>query len=62
MSRISGHGGEIERIETYGRWRYSETMPTLFGVGTLPLLQWLLVPFIEVTSFRFIAARRQFRR
>src|SRR5436305_7588538 len=24
-----------------GRWRYGETMATLFGIGVLPLLQWL---------------------
>ena len=25
-----------------GRWRYDARMPTLFGVGVLPLLQWLV--------------------
>jgi hypothetical protein len=35
-----------------GRWRYDETMPTLFGIGALPLLQWLVLPIIEVWIFR----------
>ena len=41
-------------------WRYDETMPTLFGIGALPLLQWLLLPLIEVMLFR-VTARGQYR-
>ena len=40
-----------------GRWRYDETMATLFGIGMLPLLQWLLLPMIDVWLFRLIARR-----
>lgn len=44
-----------------GRWRYDETMPTLFGIGVLPLLQWLLLPIAEVSLFRLIAQRESSR-
>ena len=35
-----------------GRWRYDERMPTLFGLGVLPLLQWLFLPAVEILLFR----------
>ena len=38
-----------------GMWRYDETMPAVFGIGALPLLQWLLLPVVEVLLFRFMA-------
>jgi hypothetical protein len=34
------------------RWRYGDRMPTIFGVGTLPLLQWVLIPLVSVLLFR----------
>jgi hypothetical protein len=34
------------------RWSYADTMPTLFGVGVLPILQWLLLPLSEIGMFR----------
>ena len=37
-----------------GRWRYTPQMPTLFGIGLLPLLQWITLPLIELWVFRFI--------
>ncbi|HVT02590.1 MAG TPA: hypothetical protein VHL58_04340 [Thermoanaerobaculia bacterium] len=40
-----------------GMWRYDDTMPILFGIGALPLLQWLLLPLIEVMLFRLIDKR-----
>lgn len=36
------------------RWSYSDDMPLIFGVGALPLLQWILIPFLAVLVFRFI--------
>ncbi|HEX9458430.1 MAG TPA: hypothetical protein VGA84_04760 [Thermoanaerobaculia bacterium] len=39
------------------RWSYDETMPTLFGIGVLPLLQWLLLPIAEMWLFRLIFRR-----
>src|SRR5438128_10093250 len=47
---------EVFALST-GRWRYAETMPTLFGIGVLPLLQWLLLPAAEVCLFRAIFRR-----
>jgi len=41
-----------------GKWHYGERMPTLFGLGVLPLLQWLMLPVAEVMLFRVIWRRR----
>ncbi|HXI13497.1 MAG TPA: hypothetical protein VNM92_12765 [Thermoanaerobaculia bacterium] len=46
-------GYEIFAIRT-GRWQYSESMPTIFGIGLSPLLQWLLLPLVEIAAFRFL--------
>lgn len=27
-----------------GRWQYREAMPTIAGIGLLPLLQWVVIP------------------
>ena len=35
-----------------GRWRYDVSMPTTFGIGMLPLLQWLVIPVTELFLFR----------
>jgi hypothetical protein len=43
------------------RWRYSDEMPMIFGVGALPLLQWVLMPVLSVLAFR-LAFRRTLRR
>lgn len=34
------------------RWTYSDDMPVIFGVGALPLLQWVLIPAVSVLVFR----------
>jgi hypothetical protein len=34
------------------RWSYSDDMPMIFGVGALPLLQWVLIPVLSVLVFR----------
>lgn len=49
-------GYEIFALST-GRWRYDETMPTVAGIGLLPLLQWLLLPLIELAAFRLLWRR-----
>lgn len=41
-----------------GRWAYRPTMPLLFGVGLLPLLQWVVVPLLTVALVRYQAGRR----
>ncbi len=35
------------------RWSYSGDMPTVFGIGALPLLQWILIPVLALFLFRF---------
>lgn len=40
-----------------GRWRYGPDMPTLFGTGVLPLLQWLIVPAITLIAVRRLVRR-----
>lgn len=34
------------------RWGYGSGMPLLFGIGALPLLQWILVPALSILAFR----------
>ena len=41
-----------------GLWAYGPSMPTVFGVGVLPLLQWVVVPLATLAAFRALAARR----
>ena len=40
-----------------GRWRYGPSMPTLAGVGMLPLLQWLVVPALTLMLVRSMVRR-----
>ena len=49
-------GYELFAIST-GRWQYDPSMPTIFGIGALPLLQWLLLPIVEVWIFRLLFRR-----
>ena len=35
-------GFEVFALRT-GRWSYGSDMPTLFGIGALPLAQWILI-------------------
>src|SRR6266581_791485 len=50
---ITAIGFEVFALST-ARWSYGATMPTLFGIGVLPLLQWLLLPITEVWLYRAI--------
>jgi hypothetical protein len=40
-----------------GRWRYGPDMPTLFGVGLLPVLQWIVVPTLTLAVMRATVRR-----
>jgi hypothetical protein len=42
-----------------GRWRYSDRMPVILGVGLIPLLQWTLIPVLSLLAFRRHFARFQ---
>jgi hypothetical protein len=44
---------EIHAI-AIGQWSYAETMPTIAGVGVLPILQWLVIPIAELAVFRLL--------
>jgi len=46
-------GYEMYALET-GRWRYDERMPTILGIGLTPLLQWTILPLLEIGLFRMI--------
>lgn len=35
-----------------GRWAYGPEMPLLFGIGVLPLLQWIVVPALTLVLLR----------
>ena len=35
-----------------GTWSYSPSMPTLWGLGASPLLQWIVVPFLVLALVR----------
>ena len=37
---------------TTTRWGYGDAMPMVFGVGALPLMQWVLVPVLSMFAFR----------
>ncbi len=49
-------GSEIYAVST-GRWAYDERMPQIFGVGLSPLLQWIVIPLLEIAAFRAIWRR-----
>ncbi len=35
-----------------GSWGYTASMPTIFGIGLSPLLQWLILPPLLVVAYR----------
>ena len=37
-----------------GQWSYAQTMPTIAGIGVLPILQWLVIPIAELAVFRLL--------
>lgn len=41
-----------------GNWAYTASMPTIFGIGVSPLLQWLIVPPLLVLAYRRLGAPR----
>ena len=49
-------GYEIYAVST-GRWAYDERMPQIFGIGLSPLLQWIVIPLLEIAAFTKIWRR-----
>jgi hypothetical protein len=43
---------EWQNVYARGAWAYSPTMPTVSGVGLLPILQWLVVPPLVLSAVR----------
>jgi hypothetical protein len=39
------------------RWTYGAAMPTLFGIGLLPLAQWVIVPAVALVYARHAKQR-----
>jgi hypothetical protein len=37
-----------------GRWDYEPAMPTVAGIGVLPLLQWIIIPILTLTLVRWL--------
>ncbi len=45
-----------------GKWAYDERMPQIFGIGLSPLLQWIVIPLLEIAAFRVIWRRARIDR
>jgi hypothetical protein len=43
---------EWHNVYRVGGWGYTESMPTIFGIGLSPLLQWLILPPLIVGAYR----------
>lgn len=44
-----------------GSWGYAESMPTIFGIGLTPLLQWLILPPLMVGAYRTLLSLQRER-
>jgi hypothetical protein len=49
---------EWYNVYRVGSWRYTELMPTIFGIGLSPLLQWLILPIVMVIAHRRICEEK----
>lgn len=43
---------EWTNVYRAGNWAYTASMPTIFGIGLSPLLQWLIIPPVMVVTYR----------
>ena len=43
---------EWHNVYRAGSWGYTASMPTIFGIGLSPLLQWLILPPLMVGAYR----------
>jgi len=43
---------EWRNVYRLGSWAYSEQMPTILGIGALPLAQWIVVPVVALWFLR----------
>ena len=42
-------------VSVRGSWEYAPAMPTVYGIGLSPVLQWLLVPILMLFIIRALA-------
>jgi len=54
-------GSEWQNVYVRGAWAYAPSMPTILGVGLLPLLQWVLLPPLGLAMVRRQHARNRTR-
>lgn len=45
---------EWYNVYSAGNWGYTANMPTIFGIGLTPLLQWLILPPVMVIAYRVL--------
>ncbi len=43
---------EYYSVHIYGRWGYADSMPLLFGIGLLPILQMAILPSVAILLSR----------
>ncbi len=49
---------EYRNVHLAGNWGYSEYMPTLFGIGLVPVIQWAVLPAaIICMTRRYVGSR-----
>lgn len=41
---------EIWNVQYAGAWAYAKAMPVVFGVGLSPIMQWIAVPGVALTT------------
>ena len=47
---------EWYNVYRVGNWGYTASMPTVFGIGLSPLLQWLILPPVMVAVYRTLGS------
>ena len=45
---------ELHNVYHTGAWGYTSDMPTIYGIGLSPLLQWLVIPPVMVLAYRAV--------
>jgi hypothetical protein len=44
---------EWQNVYVNGAWAYAASMPTILGIGLLPMLQWLALPPLVLLAVRY---------
>ena len=48
---------EWNNVYRTGAWNYAPEMPTVYGIGLSPLLQWLVIPPVIVVAYRALLVK-----